>query len=91
MAATPRITTSGYIAIRWYQHSRHGSKWATSEKYRLPTVARVATTKATSNALDPRLDRRPSSQRAAVDDPRAVTANATSPMTATFATRASKP
>ena len=23
---------AGYIAIRWYQHSRHGSKWAISEK-----------------------------------------------------------
>ena len=31
-AATARMTTSGYIAMRWYQHSVHGSKPATSEK-----------------------------------------------------------
>ena len=23
---------SGYMAMRWNQHSRHGAKWATSEK-----------------------------------------------------------
>ena len=44
------MTTSGYIAMRWYQHSRHGSKPATSEKYRLPTVASRATTKASHRA-----------------------------------------
>ncbi len=31
-AATSRITASGYIAQRWNQHSRHGVKWADSEK-----------------------------------------------------------
>ena len=31
-----------YIAMRWYQHRVHGVDRATSEKYRLPTVARVA-------------------------------------------------
>jgi hypothetical protein len=31
-AAMARIGTRGYMQIRWYQHSRHGGKWATSEK-----------------------------------------------------------
>jgi hypothetical protein len=37
--------------MRWYQHSRHGSKWATSEKYRLPAVASSATIQATGIAV----------------------------------------
>src|SRR5690242_2853724 len=28
---TRRIAVSGYMAIRWYQHSSHGMKCATSE------------------------------------------------------------
>jgi hypothetical protein len=27
-----RMTTSGYMAMRWYQHNVHGTKSATSEK-----------------------------------------------------------
>ena len=49
-AATPSSTTSGYIAMRWYQHSVHGSKPATSEKYRLPAVASSATIQAAAVA-----------------------------------------
>ena len=68
------MTTSGYIAIRWYQHSRHGSKCATSEKYRLPIVARSATRKAIDSAFgrtnapiasyQPRGGRRPDREQA---------------------------
>ncbi len=43
MVATPSITTSGYIATRWNQHSLHGVKLAISEKYKLPSVAVMAT------------------------------------------------
>ena len=32
IAATSSISASGYIAMRWYQHRRHGTKSATSEK-----------------------------------------------------------
>ena len=32
IAPTSRIGASGYIAIRWNQHNRHGMKSATSEK-----------------------------------------------------------
>lgn len=41
-----KITTSGYIAIRWYQHRTHGGYFMTSLKKRLPNVARQATTHA---------------------------------------------
>ena len=37
------MTDNGYIAVRWNQHRRHGTKLATSEKYRLPAVAPAAT------------------------------------------------
>jgi hypothetical protein len=39
------------MAMRWYQHNVHGVNLATSEKYRLPTVARVATIHAPRTAL----------------------------------------
>ena len=30
--ATVRMTTSGYIAMRWYQHRTHGGNLATSDR-----------------------------------------------------------
>ena len=38
----PSTATSGYIAIRWYQHKTHGGNCITSLKKRLPTVATSA-------------------------------------------------
>src|SRR5262245_21432371 len=49
-AATPRSTAKGYMATRWYQQSRHGGKWATSERKRLPPVATRATSHASGRA-----------------------------------------
>ncbi len=65
IAPTKRITTSGYIAIRWNQHSRHGMKLEYSEKKRLPSVAASAITKASHSSLPAKVSRRPTSSRRA--------------------------
>ena len=52
-AATTSITERGYMAIRWYQHSRHGVKWATSDRYRLPRVEVTAIAAAPARARGP--------------------------------------
>ena len=38
------------MQMRWYQQSSHGTKWATSEKNRLPAVAVAETTKASQSS-----------------------------------------
>src|SRR5688572_30128014 len=79
-AAMPRMTTSGYIAMRWYQHSAQGTNPATSDRYRLPAVAVSATANASHRAMGPTC-RRTSSIRPSSAEP-------TSAMRATPATRA---
>ena len=37
-----RMTPSGYMQMRWYQHRTHGGSFITSLKKRLPSVARLA-------------------------------------------------
>src|ERR1700681_2502396 len=44
--ATRRVTASGYMQMRWYQQSGQGWKWATSDRYRLPSIVPRATTNA---------------------------------------------
>ena len=38
------------MQIRWNQHSSQGTKWATSEKKRLPPVAIAETAKASQSS-----------------------------------------
>ncbi len=40
------MSTSGYIRMRWYQQSVHGTKCLISEKYSDPRVATIATSQA---------------------------------------------
>ena len=42
----PMISTSGYIAIRWYQHNTHGGRSITSLKNKLPAIENNANTHA---------------------------------------------
>jgi hypothetical protein len=49
-AASSVVIESGYMQIRWYQQSSQGTKWAISEKKRLPPVAIAATTKASHSS-----------------------------------------
>ena len=44
------MIVSGYMQIRWYQQSSHGTKWAISEKKRLPPVAIDETTKTSQSS-----------------------------------------
>ena len=80
IAATAKSGTSGYTAIRWYQQSRHGGKWATSDRYRLPAVATDATSRASRSAWG----RTSSSTRAArlrIEGPAAAPTRSTAPPT----------
>ena len=86
-----RMTTSGYIAIRWYQHSVHGSKWATSEKYRLPAVARNATIQPMARAFGAIASATASKASAAASLTTASSRSTTIPMTMANATSARIP
>src|SRR6185312_10329587 len=78
------MTASGYIAMRWYQHIVHGVEWATSEKYRLPSVqptaiaaaSPVATGTKASSASAAAVDRRAATRQAARATVKASTATA---------------
>lgn len=41
-----KMTTNGYMQMRWYQHNTHGGKCMTSLKKRLPRVEITATSQA---------------------------------------------
>src|SRR3989442_1685488 len=85
-AARPSTGTSGYIAMRWYQHSLHGVKWAPSEKYRLPLIEMAATRKARTSASGPTSSTYADFHRAAVGEIRAMTCSTTVAATVTSAT-----
>src|SRR3954469_23239395 len=87
-AASPRIGTSGYMAIRWYQHSLHGTKWATSDRYRLPRVQTKATAKASSRAEGPMAADASRRHPAAAGDHRAARFRTTAATTASSAATA---
>src|ERR1700716_2667357 len=67
-AANPSKGTSGYIAIRWSQHSLHGVKCAASEKYRLPLTEMAATRKPSTSACGPIASANACFHRAAVGE-----------------------
>jgi len=49
-AADSVVIESGYMQMRWYQQSSHGTKCAISEKNKLPPVATAATTNASQSS-----------------------------------------
>src|SRR4029453_13301822 len=90
MVATSRMIASEYIATRWNQHSVHGTKFATSEKYRLPSIAVPATAKTSGTPNRVSSTRRSSRNTAAPFDQREAAQRPTPATTAAFATSVSR-
>src|SRR6185295_15938290 len=90
MTATRRMIASEYIPIRWNQHSVHGTKCATSEKYRLPSIAVAATEKASGTPNRASSTRRSSRSAAAPFDQWEASQRPTPARTAAFATSVSR-
>src|SRR5439155_11851402 len=81
---------SGYMAMRWNQHNRHGVKWATSEKYRLPRVQTRATAKASQSPGGPSAPAAARRQPATVAENGARALRASPASTPTWAVTASR-